>query len=273
MAYKVLDLYKDLPLTNCGDCGKGGCFAFASAAYLEGASLALCPHLEPGKRDAMEAKLEQGRARGDGRRPESSEQAFAFLKGKLAQADFAGLARASGAVYESGPPEALLLDFLGARHRLTRDDVEALQGEEPTVWVKIFLAIYVTRASGAPPAGEWAAYRELPNTVSKARSFEACGGKVADGFRGRTGDLDAACRGVGGVPTAFGSADRAYLLPALPRVSLVLLYWEPQEEFGARATFLVDRGVLEYLDQEALVFLAEATTQRLLGKGLAEVIP
>ncbi len=273
MAYKVLDLYKDLPLTNCGDCGKGGCFAFASAVYLEGASLELCPHLEDGRRSAMEAKLEAGRARGEGRRPESSEQAFEFLKGRLAHADFSVLARTSGAEHEAGPPEALLLDFLGARHRVTRGDVEALQGEEPTVWVKIFLGIYVTRASGAPPTGEWAAYRELPNTVSKARSFEACGERVAEGFRGRAGALDAACRGLGGVPVSFGSADRAYVLPALPRVGLLLLYWEAQEEFGARASFLVDRGVLAYLDQEALVFLAEAAVQRLLGRGLAEVIP
>jgi len=273
MAYKVLDIYKDLPLTNCGDCGKGGCFAFASAVYLEGASLELCPHLEHGRRAGMEAKLAEGRARGEGRKPESSEQAFEFLKGQLAQADFAERARASGAEVEPGPPEALLLDFLGARHRVTRGDVEALRGEQPTVWVKIFLAIYVTRASGAPPVGEWAAYRELPNTVSKARSFEVCGDKVAGGFGGREAALDAACRGLGGLPTAFGSADRAYLLPALPRVGLLLLYWEAQEEFGARASFLVDRGALEYLDQEALVFLAEATAQRLLGKDLAAVIP
>jgi hypothetical protein len=273
MAYKVLDIYRDLPRTNCGDCGRGGCFAFASAVYLEGLPLAGCPHLVPQARAAMEERLAEGRARGEGRKPESSEQAFAFLQGKLAEAAFGERARASGAAFDPGPPEALLVPFLGTTHRVTREDVAAQDGPPPTIWTKTFLAIYVTRASGAPPAGAWVAYRELPNTVSKARSFEACGDRIAQAFSGREAELEAACRRLGGSPAAFGSADRAYRLPALPRVELLLLYWGPQEEFGARVSFLVDRGVLDYLDQEALVFLAEATVKRLLGQDLSEVIP
>ena len=273
MAYKVLDIYKDLPLTNCGDCGKANCFAFASAVYLEGASLALCPHLAPEHRATMEAKLEEGRARGEGRRPESSEQAFEFLKGKLAEADFGERSAASGARHREGPPECLELAFLGAPHRVTREDVIALGGEAPSIWVKIFLAIYVTRASGSPAAGHWVAYRELPNTVSKAKSFERCAERVAAAFEGRLEDLDGASRGLGGEPAEAGSADRAYRFPALPRVELLLLFWDRQEEFTARAALLVDRGVLDYLDQEALVFLGEAFVHRLLGEGIAGVVP
>ena len=273
MAYKVLDIYRDLPRTNCGECGKGGCFAFASAVYLEGLALAGCPRLSPEARAAMEERLAEGRARGEGRKPESSEQAFAFLKKKLAEADFGERARASGAAFDAGPPEALVVPVLGIPHRLTREDVTAPGGPQPTIWVKTFVAIYVTRASGAPPAGAWVAYRELPNTVSKARSFDACGDRIARAFGGREAELEAACRRLGGIAAAFGSAQRAYRLPALPRVDLLLLYWGPQEEFGARASLLVDRGVLDYLDQEALVFLAEATVKRLLGEDISEVIP
>ena len=48
MAYKVVDIYKDLPKkAGCSDCGKPGCFAFATAAHLEGMELAKCVHLEP----------------------------------------------------------------------------------------------------------------------------------------------------------------------------------------------------------------------------------
>jgi hypothetical protein len=273
MAYKVLDIYKDLPLTNCGDCGKAGCFAFASVVYLEGVSLNECPHLSPEKLAAMEEKLAAGRAQGEGRRPDSSEQAFEFLKGVLAEARFPERALACGARYEPGPPEALVLPFLGSLHRITRDDVVAEGGPTPTIWVKVFLAIYATRGAGQSAVGEWAAYRELPNTVSKSRSFEQCAERLAAAFGDREEELAAACGHLGARPAAFGSADRAWVLPALPRVELLLLYWRPQEEFGARVTLLVDRGVLDYLDQEALVFLAEATVRRLLGLGLEEVIP
>lgn len=273
MAYKVLDIYKDLPRTNCGDCGKGGCFAFASAVYLEGFAPRGCPHLTPEQVETMERRLAEGRERGEGRRPESSEQALSFLRGQIADADFAELAGRCGARHLEGPPEGLEIPFLGSPHRLGREDVTAPGGEAPTVWVKIFVLIYATRASGAAAVGEWASFRELPNTVSKAKSFEAVASRLAEVFEGRVDDLDRAAARLGGEPVAHGSASRALRFQALPRVPLLLLFWDREEEFSARATLLVDRGVLEYLDQEALVFLAEALAARLLDRDLSEVIP
>lgn len=272
MAYKVLDIYRELPRTNCRDCGKGGCFAFASAVYLEGFPLAACPHLAA-VRDAMEAKLAAGRAQGEGRRPDSSEQALGFLLKKMADADLAALARHCGAAYDPGPPEALRLDFLGVPHRVTRTDVAAARGDAPTVWVKIFLLIYATRASGAEPAGEWVAYRSLPNTVSKSKSFERVGDRIGAAFEGQTEELDACAARLGGRVAAFGSADRAYTFESLPRVRLLLLFWDREEGFPARASILLDRGILDYLDQEAIVFLSEAFGNLLLGEGIEDVVP
>lgn len=270
MSYKVLDLFKDLPGTNCGDCGKPGCFAFATAVYLEAYPLERCPHLgEAGA--AIRAKLEADRAEGGGRKPDSSEQALEHLRGVIAGRDLAEVAERCGGRYHKGPPEAVEVAFLGIPHRILRDDVVA-EGEAPTVWVKILLLIYATRATGRPPAGEWIAFRELPNSVSKAKSFEASAARITDGFAGESGALAEAVGRVGGRPVEHPSAPQAFRIDALPRVPLLLLFWPADEEFGARATLLVDRGVLDYLDQEALVFLSEALAQKLLGGDLAEVM-
>ncbi len=273
MAYKVLDLFKDLPGTNCGECGRSGCFAFATAVYLEGAPLSGCPHLSPEALREMAARLEEGRARGEGRRPEASEQALGHLRSVMAERDLREVAERCGARYEAGPPEAVEVTFLGVPHRVLRDDVRALEGPEPTVWVKIFLLIYATRATGEPPEGRWVSYRELPNTVSKSRSFEACAERIARAFEGRPGDLEGAASRLGGERVPHGSAPWAYRFRALPRVEILLLFWDRDEEFPARAMILLDGGVLGYLDQEALVFLAEAFAQRMLGEGLEGVIP
>lgn len=273
MAYKVLDIYRDLPRTNCGDCDKAGCFAFASAVYLEGLPLSSCPHLGSSVLQGMEAKLAAGRAQGEGRRPESSEQALTFLLKKVAEADFSAVARNCGAAHGAGPPEVLTLDFLGIPHRITRTDVGALDEEAPTVWVKIFLLIYATRADGTAPSGEWVAYRSLPNAASKSKSFERVGERIGEVFQGRLGALDEAASRLAGHPLDFGSAHRAYAFSALPRVTLLLLFWDGEEGFPARASILVDRGILSYLDQEAIVFLAEAFGNRLLGKGISQIVP
>ncbi|NTU59575.1 MAG: DUF3786 domain-containing protein [Deltaproteobacteria bacterium] len=273
MAYKVLDILKDLPRTNCRDCGKGGCFAFASVVYLEGFPLSACPHLGPELLAAMEAKLEEGRSQGEGRRPEASEQALRALLAKIQEVDFAELARRSGARHVPGSTEAIEVPFLGAAHRVTRADVTALEGEAPSVWVKIFILIYLTRSAESPPSGEWAAYRELPNTSSKSKTYERTVDRLAPAYEGRVDELERVVLAMGGKPASFGSAERAWVFSALPKVDLLLLFWDKQEDFDARVSLLVDRKILDYLDQEAIVFLCEAFTNRLLGKGLAEIIP
>ncbi len=267
MAYKVLDIYRDLPGTNCGDCGRSGCFAFATAVYLEGEPLARCPHLSPQDRARMEAALAEDRQQGGGRRQAVSEQALEHLRAEMARRDLGEIARRCGGRYVPGPPEAVEVPFLGRVHRILRDDVVAPGGEAPTVWVKIFLMIYATRATGREPAGRWVSFRELPNTVSKVKSFEACLERVAGAFEGRSQRLGPAAEALGGEPVPAGTARAAYRFQALPRVPLQLLFWDREEEFPARAVLLLDAHVLDYLDQEALVFLAEAFSERLCRAG------
>lgn len=270
MAYKVIDIYRDLPRTNCGDCGRGSCFAFASAVYLEAFPLESCPHLDPAERAEMEEKLAQGRAAGEGRRPASSEQALQALLATMKTTDLGLQASLCGG--EMVGPDGVRLPFLDGLYRATGDDVVAEEGPAPTIWVKIFLLIYLTRASGREPAGDWVAYRELPNTVSKSKSFEECGARIAATFEGEETRLGAAAGALGGTPETYGSADHCYRFQVLPRVAMLLLFWDREEEFPARATLLLDRHVLHYLDQEAIVFMAEAFASRLLGKDLSEVV-
>lgn len=273
MAYKVLDILKDLPGTNCRDCGKAGCFAFATGVYLDGFPLAKCPHLPPEKLAAMEGKLAEARGAGDGRKEAAHVQALAYLKNKIAGMDFTAMAEKSGASYLPGPPVALRVPFLGVPHEVTADDVKALSGPEPTVWIKVFLYIYATRANGNAAAGRWVAYRELPNTVSKEKTFEKVAGEVAAHFGEEFSKLDAAAAALGGERVSFGSTDGAWLFTALPKVPLMLLYWRGSEEFGSRTSILLDGGVLDYLDQEAIVFLAEAFVKTMTGGDLGEIIP
>ena len=272
MAYKVIDIYKDLPRTNCGDCGKASCFAFASAVYLEAFPLRGCPYLDGDRLLAMEARLEQGRDKGEGRRPASSEQALRALLAGLNDADLAALADNCGGVYVAGPEEGVRVPFLDGLYLITREDVVAVRGEPPTVWVKVFLLIYLTRASGRAEAGVWVSYRDLPSSVSKAASFEECAAGIAEAFAGEIMGLDQAVRALGGAPSKAASADRVHRLQALPRVGVLLLFWDEEVEFSARASLLVDRNVLDYLDQEALVFLGEALEQRLRGRDLGELV-
>jgi len=272
MAYKVVEIYKDLPRkAGCKECGKPGCFAFATGVHLEGLSLDRCPHLTPAELDKMQALLSASRAEAGGVAGEAGDEdaspeaeAAKMLQAEVAQADLARLAEASGATYHAGPPESIEVPYLDRTFRLTHESVAAVDDGEIDVWLKVVLLMYVTRATGTLPDGEWIAYRELPNTLSKQTTYEKWVNNLADAYAGKLDELEAAATAAGGDRVGHESADLALRFQALPRVGLLLLLWDADADFEARGSLLLDRGVLDYLDQEALTFLSEALMRRFL---------
>ena len=262
MAYKVLDLYKDLPKTNCKECGKPGCFPFATAVCLEGLALDLCPYLSKEELARIGEKLARQRVDDQSRGGDSVEQALAFLRGEMKAIDLKAGAQRCGGTHVAGASECIRLKSLGRWYDVTRADVVG-ESDNLTAIEKVFFFIYVTRASGAKAAGRWVAMRELPNSTSKAGQFEQQADKIATRFDGRFDVLVEKARSLGGERVSSESADVAVKFQALPRVDILLLLWEGDEDFPARASLLLDEGVLAYLDQEAIVFLAESLTNRL----------
>jgi hypothetical protein len=264
MPYRVIDIYKDLPQRKgCSDCGKPGCFALATAVYLEGHHLGACPHLSEEQRVAMEAKAQAGRHEGAGPREEPEEQAAKLLQETLAQSDFAELAPRAEVTLHPGPPPSLVVPYLGQSLTVTADSVHDGEAGDVTVWLKVLLMMYVTRASGRPLAREWVAFRELPNTISKQATFEQFVERLGPVYGEYPAALQARAEALNATVLDHASADLALCFQALPRVPLLLLLWRGDDDFPARASLLLDRMVLDYLDQEALTFLAEDLVRRM----------
>ncbi|RJO74061.1 MAG: DUF3786 domain-containing protein [Myxococcales bacterium] len=270
MTYKVVEIYKDLPRTNCKDCSRAGCFQFAAAVHLGEVDFGQCPHLEEARRREMTARLEAEREKGDGTKPSSSEQALVALCQEMARADLSTLAGKSGAEHIPGPPETLRLSLFGVPHFIYRNDVRAVDGRESDILVKILLMLYATWANGAPVTGEWVAFKQLPNAIGKAKSFEKHIARLARHFEGRMDNLKAVAASLGGRAISTESADAAFEFQALPALALRLLYWEGDDDFPARASLLMDATIPNYLDQEGTVFLAETLVNLLLQADEAE---
>ncbi len=266
MGYKVVDIYKDLPQkAGCADCGKPGCFAFATGVYLEGHAVAECPLLTDEQRTAMETKL--GRSGTETVKAEAVEQAAEFLFEKLAEGDLEQMAARASTPFDASTGRAQV-PLLGSSYTVQLGAVKPASSsddeEEPNIWVKVLTLLYLTTATGDEPQGEWIAYRQLPNTVAKTKTYDKEVDRIAAAFKGRLGDLETAASSLGGVTVDDESADLAIRFDALPRVPMLLLFWDGDEDFDARSSLLLDSGVLSYLDQESLVFLAQTLICRLL---------
>ena len=151
-------------------------------------------------------------------------------------------------------------------HVVTHPEGEVSAGGSPVhVAAGILLLHYLLRADGAPPAGEWRAFRELPDGLFYAASFaERAEAPLAKTF-GAAGGLDAlrtAAAAAGGRPLKL--ADAAYAFQALPRLSLAVLVWAGDEEFPAQASMVFDGAAGHYLPAEDLAGLGGQLARRLI---------
>jgi hypothetical protein len=270
MAITVMEVLKNLPRTNCGECGQQTCLAFATRVIKEGEDLAKCPHLTGAGVDMGQAVRAQQEA-GVGRRRESIAISLEVLQEKVAPLDFAALAQGLGATYgeEAGRPY-LSLDYFGHRLQVFKDELRYPAGAHADPWDAILLYNYIAAQGQKPVAGRWIAYNSLPNSVSKAKTLARLEKKLADYFAGRAAELKERIVQLGGEMVAAGGEDadvQATFLP-LPKVPLLLSFWdaEAEEGFAPQAHWLFDASVTHYLDLEAMLFLVEHLMERLMAR-------
>ena len=167
--------------------------------------------------------------------------------------------RAGAAVRRAAPRHA-------SRRRGDGDGGPAEPGRPAHVAVAILLLHYLLGADGAPPAGTWSAYRELPDGLFYAFSFmQRAEQPVARAFAASPEGLDgfrAAARAMGGDALTLG--DASFRFVALPRVDVAVLVWAGDDEEPGEARVLFDANAGHYLPAEDLAGLGGQLAHRLL---------
>lgn len=166
-------------------------------------------------------------------------------------------------------PAGVVVPFFGRPHLVTHPagDVTA-DGVPVHVAVAITLLHYLLRADGTPQEGRWVAFRDLPDGLFYAASFAA------------RAEAPIACAFAEGAPTAASGlqrfreaaakvgrplemADAAFVVDALPRVAVAVLFWAGDDEYPAEARLLFDADARHYLPAEDLAGLGGQLACRL----------
>ncbi len=244
----AMEIFALLEQSNCQECGRKTCLAFAGAVYTGHKSIRDCPRLTPeviaryrGERSACEAGEHNG------------EDYLQKLLAAVRQTDLAAAAARIGARYEDG---RLALKIMGKDFKV--DASGRLSADiHVNPWVAVPFLHYVLYAQGVPATGNWVSLRELAEGKERYPLFqkrcEAVMQRVADIYPDLFNDmvhLFSARR----VPQQFQS-DISVVLEPLPMVPIMICYWRPEDGMASSLKVYFDAAADQNLDIGALFTL------------------
>jgi hypothetical protein len=274
MALSVVDLVGTiLPRTNCRDCGFPTCVAFAGMVVADKIPLSRCPHIPERVLSSAQAELDAQHAAGKWTRRDMAQDALVWARQRAASMELSDLAqRIGGRLVPGDDGQYLELDYFRTAVAIAPEGLRRCDGKPLDRWEQVFLYNHMAQGGRAAPTGRWVAFEQLPNTVSKIKSMRAhVEQPLQERFSGRVTLLAAAAEALGGAPAAIaeGRADLSWRFHALPRIPLLLLFWDamPADGFAARAKLLFDETITQHVDIESILFLCEHLAARLCGGG------
>ena len=188
---------------------------------------------------------------------------IAEARAELEGRDPAELARLAGAEYHGGELRLRLFD---REYRIPHPEFVAYEqesGKPAPEEVQALLLDYLRHADGTEPAGEWLAFRELPDGQFYYKAFQGYSGDHL--ARSLGGDLEGFRRAaglLGGEPLEFG--DASFRIKILPHLWMAVVYWQGDEEFPPRASVLIDAAAARYLPTDGLAILGRWLCAKLI---------
>ena len=272
MALSVVDLYaRILPRTNCGDCGYPTCIAFAGMVVSQKLPLNGCPHLLTEAIEQYQPELDAQHAAGKWTQRNPAEDALNWAKERAASMNPEDLApRIGGELVEVDGEQVLALPYFDTQIFIGPNAIRDSAGERLGRWEQVFIYNHMAQGGLRPPTGQWKALQEFPNTVSKIKSMRLqVEEPLRNRFGGRKETLAAAAERIGGtnISDETPSADLAFRFHPLPRVPIMLLFWDADSETGfeAEVKLAFDETITEHLDIESIIFLSEHLAGMLIG--------
>lgn len=161
-----------------------------------------------------------------------------------------------------------IVPFLGEDYMVSNTGIADTSGQRPDYMICVILAKYLLLCPGMPVMNnEWAALKDFHKmsqfTNLNVFTSDAEQPIVRD-FSGRVKALSDASHQLGGAPCELSTSyDLAMQFKALPRIDILLLFNDRDDEFPASCSVLFQRHAESYLDPESLIMVGIAFTRRL----------
>ncbi|MCF8127133.1 MAG: DUF3786 domain-containing protein [Deltaproteobacteria bacterium] len=189
---------------------------------------------------------------------------------QIGQTDVSSL---KGILKIDGDGDQMTVPFFDRKYSISKNGILDGSGNRPHYMVCVILAKYILHCPDRPhDEPEWVSFKDFKRTshflnVNFFRSDTEHA--IEKSFSGRKEALLTACENLGGHDrgTEF-SYDISMAFEALPRVSLLLLFNDADDEFPAQCKVLFQKHSEFYLDPESLIMTGTYLSKRLQGASM-----
>jgi hypothetical protein len=182
---------------------------------------------------------------------------------QLSQIDLQTIANRSGVQTEE---DSILVPLFTQLYKISPRGIVDPSGEEPPHSVKVVLCQYLLHAPAVEPEGEdWVSYKDFKDASPFVDGFQNNTEKaIAKNFAGRMEALRRACVQLGGMDLGLNWGYQLSMkFDPLPRVPILLLFNDADEEFPAQCLLLFERRAENFLDMESMAILTWLLTDYL----------
>jgi len=160
----------------------------------------------------------------------------------------------------------VIIPFYGVPHRISTQGITDDQGRRPSHSVNVILCKYLLMCPEIEPTeSDWVTYKDFKDAAPFAGGFLNNAEKpIGRMFSGRLSDLKQACGKLSGCPVDLDIAsDLVIRFDALPRIPVLMLFNDLDEDFPAQCSLFFERRAEKYLDMECLAMTGWAISERL----------
>ena len=183
------------------------------------------------------------------------EQTYKDYLSRIAELDSLYLADKLGIQLDG---QTVIIPFFGKPYRISAKSITDPLNRQPHLSVSVILCKYLLMCPMLEPlGGNWMSYKDFKNAAPLIQAFfNTVTHPIAETFGGRLAELETAGKKIGGHPPADQfSYDLAMQFNALPKVPVLLLFNDKDEEFPAQCSVLFEKRAEKFLDMECLAMV------------------
>jgi len=191
----------------------------------------------------------------DMKKPHIYEQTYKDYLSRIAELDFPFLADTLGIQLDG---QTVIIPFFGKLYRISAKGITDPSGRQPHLSVSVILCKYLLKCPMIEPlAGNWMSFKDFKDAAPLIRAFyNTVTHPIAQTFSGRLAEFENAGEKIGGyVPADVFSYDLSMQFDALPKVPLLLLFNDKDDEFPAQCSVLFEKCAERFLDMECLAMV------------------